>query len=292
MHGFLNVNKPSGWTSRDVVNRVTRIVGRNVKCGHAGTLDPIATGVLLVCLGKATKLVPLIHQHRKSYLGEFLFGKQSPTEDVEGDVTDVPIPDNLTTSQIEQVLPEFIGCIPQIPPAFSAIKIRGKRAYRIARQGQAVELAPRDVEIFELQLVGFQGDVVELNVTCGSGTYLRSLGRDIARRLGTESVMSKLTRTRIGPFELRDAVEIEDLNQESLPGHLQSPLTGIPQLPQIEIDERLAQRLRWGQRLNVPVEEGEGDLLAAVDGSQSLVAIVKVQGVHIAPEIVFPETQF
>ena len=287
MDGILNLNKPAGLTSRDVVTQVSRLVGRSVKCGHAGTLDPLATGVLIVCLGKATKLVPLIHEHSKAYVGEFLLGKQSETDDVEGMVVEADLPE-LTADDIRQALPRFIGRIEQIPPAHSAIKIDGERAYKAARRGEDVQMPSRIVEISELELTGCELPCIELTVTCGTGTYIRALGRDIARALGTEAVMSSLVRTRIGPFLLADSIDLASLTRDNLNSQLLSPISGLPHLLQYQLDDDQARRLRFGQKLETGNICSNQQMIAAVDSHRSLVAIVECRNSQLVPKIVFP----
>src|SRR5436190_8799230 len=199
MFGLLNVDKPSGLTSRDVVNRVQRLVKPH-KVGHAGTLDPLASGVLVVCVGPATRLIEYVQRMPKRYLATFLLGRRSETEDIEGavtELTDTPVP---TVEQAHGALPNFVGRIQQLPPAFSALKVDGQRAYALARKGETPDLQPRPIEVYSVELVEYSYPQLVLDIRCGSGTYVRSLGRDIARALGTEAVMSALVRTEIGPF--------------------------------------------------------------------------------------------
>lgn len=293
MFGILNINKPQGMTSRAVVNRVSRVVGRKVKCGHAGTLDPLATGVLLVCVGKATKLVPYIHDYSKSYSGTFLLGKKSNTDDIEGELETVEIPDDLTEEQLRQYLPEFTGVVTQIPPAHSAIWINGERAYKLARRGEEIEMPAREVEIDELKLTNFCRESFSLEMTCGTGTYVRSIGRDLARKAGTEAAMSELTRTSIGPFSLETAIEIDELSRDNIQEHLNNPLAILDQFPQYAVSDTEERTLRYGQRIQVRVDaEGSIDDRQAIvltDGRQRLIAIATKQGDQLAPQLVFPE---
>lgn len=249
--GLLNINKPAGWTSRDVVNRVQRIV-RPAKVGHAGTLDPLATGVLLCCVGPATRLVTYIHQLPKSYRGTFLLGKSSPTEDIEGEITTVGVPPDLQAADVEAVLPDFLGEIEQIPPAYSAIKIKGERAYKAARRGDDVTMPSRRVHIHNLELINFDRSSFTLNVECGTGTYIRSLGRDIAKSLGTVAVMSELTRTSIGPFSLLDSINIDDLTPETVDQHLLAPRRALEHLTSQHVTDREAERFSNGLTITAP----------------------------------------
>ena len=289
MHGFLNINKPSGLTSRDVVTRVSRLVGRKIKCGHAGTLDPLATGVLLVCLGKATKLVPHVHELDKAYIGRFLLGKKSNTDDVEGELVDVDLPSHLSRESIESVLPDFIGQVDQTPPAFSAIKIRGERAYKVARRGEEFDVPSRVVEIAALKLTDLTAESMELSMTCGTGTYVRSVGRDVAQKLGTSAVMSELVRTRIGPFRLEDSISLDSLSADNVSNFVLPPLSALPHLPQHEIDTSDAERIRFGQKIDCPQTLRSHEVVAAIDENENLVAVMKVRDHLLAPQIVFPD---
>lgn len=291
MLGILNINKPAGMTSRAVVTRVSRIVGRKVKCGHAGTLDPLATGVLVACLGRATKLVPFIHDHLKSYEGKFLLGKQSPTDDIEGEMTDIAVPEDLSAEKFQRVFPDFIGQITQVPPTHSAIWINGERAYKLARKGEKFEVPSRDVWIESLELSNFTPETFSLKMTCGTGTYVRSIGRDIAEKLGTAATMSELVRTSVGPFALQDAVELEQLDRDTIEDHLESPLTALSHLPQIEIDQHAERTLRYGQRIRPELCSlpSSATQYVLTDGMQRLIAIAERREDEFAPQIVFPE---
>ncbi len=272
MFGLLNIHKPSGSTSRDVVNRVQRLV-RGVKVGHAGTLDPLATGVLVVALGPATRLVEYVQRMPKTYVGTFLLGRSSDTEDIEGNVVELPDPPQPTRLEIEAALPAFVGTIQQLPPAFSALKVHGQRAYALARRGEQVELQARPIAIHRLSVVRYEYPELELDVCCGSGTYIRSLGRDLARSLGTAAVMSALVRTAIGEFRLADALELDSLTPAACESNLLPPRLAVAQLPAARLSDDEVRRLanglaisnRWG------MEDAE---IAALDGQGRLVAIL------------------
>ncbi len=173
--GLLNLTKPAGLTSRRAVDQIAKLV-RPQKAGHAGTLDPLATGVLVVCVGKATRLIELVQQQVKSYEAQFLLGRQSDTDDVTGNVTEVAVPREVTRERIEASLPAFCGRNPPSPAEFFCRSRRGSRAYDLARKGQDVELAPREVDVFRLELTRFSYPEMELTIDCGSGTYVRSIG--------------------------------------------------------------------------------------------------------------------
>lgn len=288
MFGLLNLNKPAGLTSRDVVNRVQRLLPKGVKSGHAGTLDPLATGVLLVCIGPATRLVPLIHEHSKSYEGSFILGRESDTDDIQGQLREIPVSDIITADDIRRLLPEFTGVISQVPPAYSAIKINGQRAHRIARRGGEVELAPRSVTVTRLELIRFEFPEFSLRIDCGTGTYIRSLGRDLARRLGTSAVMTRLVRTRVGPCRLPDACDVETLDPQSLARSLLSPLVVLGHLPRICLPPEPAGRLCYGQALDWPEEIDRHARVAVVNEAGTLLAIAGEKQGRLAPQMVFP----
>ncbi|MFO1021107.1 MAG: tRNA pseudouridine(55) synthase TruB [Planctomycetales bacterium] len=212
--GVLNLNKPAGMTSRQVVDRVQILAG-DLKVGHAGTLDPLATGVLLVAVGAGTRLISYLQDKPKHYRGEFLLGRESETEDVEGEVHELPNPPIPSREELEQAASQFVGKIQQVPPRFSAKKIGGRRAYKLARRGKEFELEPRTVVIHALQIVEYEYPKLVLDIHCGSGTYVRSLGRDLARQVGTAAVMSNLERTAIGSFDITRGVSPDDLTLEN-----------------------------------------------------------------------------
>lgn len=276
MFGLLNIHKPSGMTSRDVVNRVQRLV-RGVRVGHAGTLDPLATGVLVVALGPATRLVEYVQRMPKRYVGTFLLGRTSDTEDATGNVVELAAPPQPTRRDVEAALPAFLGTIQQLPPAFSALKVQGRRAYDLARRGEQVALQPRPIEILSLAVVRYEYPELELDVCCGSGTYIRSLGRDLAQSLGTGAVMSALQRTAVGDFRLGEAMAFEQLAPETIADGLLSPRRAVALLPAAALTEDeirrvahgLTVRNRWG------ADAGE---LAAVDEQDRLVAILAPRG--------------
>lgn len=276
--GILSVNKPSSWTSRDVVNRVQRLV-RPAKAGHAGTLDPLATGILLVCVGKATRLISYVQQLPKTYDATFLLGRTSASDDIETEVQELsaaPIP---TLAQIEAQLPAFTGVIDQRPPAYSAIKVAGRRAYQLARQGEAIELEPRPVEIHNMKLLDYEYPSLRLKIECGSGTYVRSLGRDLAGSLGTSAVMSALTRTAIGSFCVDEAVSVEELDEQSIRKNLTAPLSALSQLAQVQLNAAQLEVIRHGRRVALQElrlsESDSTGTIVAVDQSGKLVALVE-----------------
>ena len=277
MLGVLNINKPVGWTSRDVVNRVQRFV-RPAKAGHAGTLDPLATGVLVVCIGRATKLITRIQELPKSYRATFLLGRASSSDDTETEVTEVSDAATPSLTDIQALLPKFLGQISQRPPAYSAIKIQGQRAYKLARQGVDLKMKPRTVQIYDLKIESYDHPELKMTMRCGSGTYVRSLGRDLAESLGTGAVMSALERTAIGDFCVTDAEDIEQLDRETIEAKILPPLSAVESLPRLELSESQWFELQHGRRIAM-AEAGvtptsSDEIFAAVNSHGELVALV------------------
>src|SRR5262245_1406762 len=273
MFGLLNIDKPAAVTSRDVVNRVQRLL-RPLKVGHAGTLDPLATGVLIVAIGPATRLIEYVQRMPKTYQGTFLLGRTSDTEDVEGDVVELQNVAVPTREDILIAIPRFLGTIEQRPPAYSALKVGGKAAYKLARRGETVELAPRPVEIHSIEVVRYEYPELELRVQCGSGTYIRSLGRDLSESLGTGAVMSALRRLAIGPFKIDEAVHCESLNAPLIEKNLLSPLVALSQLPQVKLSKEQIARVSQGQTISATCDQAANEI-AAVDNCGQLVALLK-----------------
>ncbi len=249
--GVLNVHKQGGVTSRDVVNVVQRLV-RPAKCGHAGTLDPLASGVLLVCVGAATRLISLLSDADKTYRAEFRLGQSSDTDDSTGRITDhsgngVPP----VTADLQRILAEMQGTVLQRPPDFSAVHVAGRRAYDLARRGETPDLKPREVRIDQIRLLAYDWPRVDLEIDCGSGTYIRSIARDLGVRLGCGGLMSGLIRTRIGRFSLDQAVGSEQLTAETVRLHLQPSNCITAGLPQVLVSRDDRRRLERGQSLPV-----------------------------------------
>jgi tRNA pseudouridine55 synthase len=272
MFGVLAVNKPAGLTSRDCVNRVQRLI-KPCKVGHAGTLDPLATGVLVLCIGRATRLVEFVQQQEKLYRGTFLLGRSSPTEDTEGEITQLENPPVPTREEIDAVIPEFTGSIQQVPPIFSALKVKGERSYRLAREGKEVKLESRTIQIDELQVVSYDYPNLVLDIKCGSGTYVRSLGRDVARRLGTEAVMSALVRTGIGSYSLESACALDDISLDTLPSLMVPAVTAVAHLPVLELDDDAIEEIRNGRPLENE-SKSTAERIAAVDKDGRLLAVL------------------
>ena len=271
--GLLNLNKPTGRSSRAAVDRVAHLV-RPERAGHAGTLDPLASGVLVVCIGQATRLIEYVQRMPKRYTGTFLLGRHSPTEDIEGEVTIEPNAPRPTEVEIARAAAGLTGEILQRPPAFSAIKVAGRRAYDLARAGKPVELKPRPVTVYGIEIAQYGYPELVLDIECGSGTYVRSLGRDLALALGTWAVMSALVRTAIGGFRLAEACDVDDLSRENVDQKLLPAMRAVESLPRVTLDEN--QQKRIGNGLSIELsDQGAGVELAAIASSGQLAAILR-----------------
>jgi tRNA pseudouridine55 synthase len=206
----LLINKPYEWTSFDVVNKL-RYRLKIKKIGHAGTLDPLATGLLIVCVGKMTKRIDSFMGMEKEYTGKFVLGQSTPSHDLETEVSEPRDISHLSEAQIIDATKSFTGVISQLPPMHSAIRVGGKRAYEFARKGQELELQPRDVEVTTFEITAIELPAVSFRIVCSKGTYIRSIARDYGNALGVGAYMSELCRTRIGPYRLDDAMGIDDV---------------------------------------------------------------------------------
>lgn len=215
MDGIIIIDKPKGYTSHDVVNVVRKNL-KTTKVGHTGTLDPNATGVLPVLIGKATKISKYLIEHDKTYIAELTLGKKSSTGDIEGEIIEEKEVPNLSEEQIKNTLASFLGKQMQTPPIYSSIKINGKKAYEYARSGQTVEIPAREIEITEISLLNYEKDSIIFKVSCSKGTYIRVLCEDIAKKLGTVGLMQNLRRTRVDKFDIKDACLLENLDKAKI----------------------------------------------------------------------------
>ena len=249
MDGILNIHKPLHLTSHDVVARVRRVAGQK-RVGHTGTLDPLATGVLVVCLGRATRLVEYVVGLPKRYEAIVRLGQSSTTYDAEGEITaERPLPPDLTTAQLATALHPFTGAIEQRPPMYSAIKKNGQPLYKLARQGETIDIPPRPVTIYELAITHWEAPLLHLSVACSAGTYIRSLAHDLGEALGCGGHLVGLVRSAVGEFTLESAVHLEGLTAENMGQHLLPPATAVGHLPLLAIDDTAAQALLMGQAI-------------------------------------------
>ena len=208
------INKPLRWTSFDAVKRVRigilrRLQRKKIKVGHAGTLDPLATGVMIVCTGKATKLIDSLQAQTKEYIATLQLGATTPSYDLETEIDATYPHEHITRELIEQVLPRFTGTIQQVPPAYSACKVNGTRAYKMARKGKEVELKDKELVIDEIELLDFTAPVAKIRVVCSKGTYIRALARDIGEALGSGAHLTALRRTRVGDCRVEECFDLE-----------------------------------------------------------------------------------
>ena len=291
--GWLILDKPAGITSTQAVNVVRRLFNAQ-KAGHAGTLDPLATGILPIALGEATKTVPYAMDGRKTYRFTLKFGEARSTDDAEGEVTQTS-DKRPTDDEIRAALPAFIGAIEQVPPAFSAIKVEGARAYDLARAGEAVELKPRQVTIYGFSLLGRPNpDEAQFEVRCGKGAYMRALGRDLAIKLGTCGHIANLRRTAVGPFTEAAAISLETLKSLGhIPAafeHLLPIETALDDIPALALTATEAIRLRSGQPVGLLHRQDRDRLYELSPGSMvramaegRLVALTRFEAGELVP---------
>jgi tRNA pseudouridine55 synthase len=275
--GILNVDKPLGVTSHDVVAQLRRMAGQR-QVGHAGTLDPLATGVLVVCLGQATRVSQYLMNSSKTYQATIHLGISTTTLDAEGDIMGEK-PVCVTRRQIEAVLGQFVGHIDQVPPMYSAIKRNGKKLYELARQGITVDRPPRKVDIYALHLTAWAQPMLHITVECGPGTYIRALARDVGAALECGAHLAALRRTQSGSFSIEQAVTLEQLKAAFAGGTEQTwlhPLdTALSSLPSIHLDQDTAFKLALGQSVNVPGNTGGSDHARAYGPGNRFIALVK-----------------
>jgi tRNA pseudouridine55 synthase len=262
-----------------VVARVRRLAGEK-RVGHAGTLDPLADGVLPVLVGRATRLADFLHAFSKSYLAVVKLGVATTTDDAEGEVlATAPIPSH----NLESALCAFRGTIEQMPPQYSAVQVGGQRAYAVARKGGTLTLAPRSVTIHSLEATHLGPDMLQLSLTCGSGTYVRALARDLAQALGTVGHLTSLTRTRVGPFTLETAHTLDELAQRGVAACLLPADAVLPDAPAYHDSAPEAARLAQGQA--VPVAGLRGDPIRVYDADGRLVCLAHADGAALQPRV-------
>lgn len=307
IHGWINLDKPEGITSNDALGIVKRALakydGAKPKIGHAGTLDPLASGILPLALGEATKVVSAMMDAEKSYLFTVTWGEQRSTDDREGDAiaTSAHRP---SENDILSILPQFTGPIMQKPPTFSAIKVDGQRAYDLARAGEALDLESRQVDIYEMDLIERDTDSATFRCLCGKGTYVRSLARDMGRQLGTYGYITTLIREQVGPFSLDNAISLDMFDNFDHNSPLESVLlpleTVLDDIPVLALSETEAGRLKNGQKLTFVsrpdlqrlIDGGmdprvmKGDMVLATYRGKAM-ALVSMQGVEAQPVRIF-----
>jgi tRNA pseudouridine55 synthase len=284
MFGLLNVNKPPGPTSYDVIRTVRQHLPRDVRIGHAGTLDPFADGVLVLCLGPATRLADCIQSQPKRYRVTCILGATSPTDDTEAASTPTPGALPPTPAELEAALAGFMGDIQQVPPAHSAVRVAGRRAYDHARAGEAVRLSARTVTVHAIECVEYAWPRLVLEIACGAGTYIRAIVRDLGAALGVGAYACGLTRTAIGPFALAEAVAPEALD---LAADLIAPRRAVEHLPAVTAETEQIAQLRQGHALRIPAAP-IAELLAVLDAAGELLALACcTDGWTVQPRKVF-----
>ena len=274
VNGILNLNKPSGISSRKAVNQVASCF-KKVKVGHAGTLDPLASGVLVVCVGAATRLIESVQEMAKTYRVVIRLDATSDTLDADGEVVGHPSPIIPSLDDIERALGRQTGLIEQMPPAFSALKVNGVRAYALARKGETVALTPRTVRIDRITILRYEWPKVELEVECGGGTYIRSIARDLGEAIGCGGLVEVLVRSRIGPFTLESAIATEELTAETILGQLRPALEAVPQMAQIVLTPDQLLEVSLGRAIRVAP-------FAITEESPSNVALLNPDGLLVA----------
>ena len=277
MNGILLVDKPTGWTSSDVVAKLRGLLHER-RIGHSGTLDPMATGLLVVFVGRATRAVEFAESQEKRYLASLRLGLATDTQDITGNRISGE-PREISEAELERTLALFRGDIQQIPPMYSAIKVGGKKLYEIARRGGEVERKPRPVHIRELRLLGREGEDWLLDVTCSKGTYIRTLCHDIGQSLGCGGCMSALRRVRVGEFSIENACTLDQVREAADRGEAEKLLLPVDSLfrqdPALSLNARDEKRIRSGGVFPVAVQDGQ---YRAYGSDGAFLALVRVTG--------------
>ncbi len=277
-NGLFNINKPAGMTSHDVVNAVRRLAGLR-RVGHAGTLDPLATGVLLVMAGPSTRLAQFITGHDKSYQAVVRLGAVTTTYDAEGEIVEsYPVPEGLSRTDLEAALVSFIGPQQQLPPRYSAIKVAGQPLYKLARRGEEIELTPRAVTITKITLLEWASPDLTIAVDCSAGTYIRSLAYDLGQALGCGAHLQALTRTRSGPFTLESSYPLDTLKELAAAGTLNQallpPEAALHNLPPVLLNEEQEQAVSFGRTLYLPEAPATASHLQARNAAGRTIAVL------------------
>jgi len=294
MNGVLVVDKPAGVTSHDVVARVRRLLGERT-VGHLGTLDPMATGVLPLVLGRMTRLAQFYGDAEKTYEGEIRFGIATDTYDAQGDPVGEPVAVELSLEQVREAAARFVGRIQQVPPPFSAKKIAGVPAYKLARKKKDVELKPVEVEVRELEVLELEGDRARFRSRVSAGTYLRSIAHELGQALGVGAHLASLRRTVSGEFEMVDARSLQEIEAASKAGDAESlfvhPRKVLPAFPSVNATEEAAARIRNGMTVNLP-EMTRAKFVKVFVGQSELIAVAsRVAGTLFHPKVVLAGSQ-
>jgi tRNA pseudouridine55 synthase len=295
LEGLINVNKPGGFTSFQVVSRIRKMTG-GMKTGHAGTLDPFAEGVLPVMIGQATRLAEYFLQLPKTYRAEILFGRQTDTLDITGSTTHIGDYRHINTEDIRLALKKFVGQIYQTPPFFSAVQVGGRRLYHVARNGgPEPDIPARKVSIYKLVLLDYSPPVVRLEISCGRGTYIRSLARDLGKSLETRGCLQGLVRTVYGPFKLEQSVRPEELEKaaatDRFDSYVQPMDMVLAHIPRMTIGPEREKMICTGAGIGRAETPSDGQLFRAYNTHGELVALVAADNDHIKPKKVFKTWQ-
>jgi tRNA pseudouridine55 synthase len=284
MNGILNINKPTGMTSHDVVAKVRKLLKQR-RVGHAGTLDPAARGVLPICVGQATRVAEYLSESGKAYQATIIFGTVTDTYDSEGSIMRTASVQDLTLAKIEAILPAMLGEQMQVPPRYSAIKLQGQPAYKRARAGEEVAMEPRPIIIYQLEIIDWQPSqppTLRLAIECSKGTYIRSLAYDLGEQAGCGAYLGGLVRTRSGPFPLSESITLEQLAEAAARGTIEQFLfpadKAIEHYPALRLDEAMTERVRHGNAFRVEEQTGvlhEQSLARVYDDKGQFVAIAE-----------------
>ncbi len=278
MDGIFNIHKPTGMTSHDVVAKMRKLL-KQKGVGHAGTLDPTASGVLPICVGQATRVAEYLSESGKEYLATIVFGSETDTYDTEGNITSTASTENLSLASIKQALESFHGQQMQVPPRYSAIKIQGQAAYKRTRAGEEIALEARPIEITRLDTVSWQNPILVLDVACSKGTYIRSLAYDLGKTLGCGAHLGGLVRTRSGPFLLEESVSLEELarasEQNELARYIQPADRALEHYPALQLNDEDIERVKHGNVFTCESAHGERSLARVYNTTGDFIAIAR-----------------
>lgn len=281
MIGFLLVDKPSGWTSHDAVAKVRRVLGEK-RVGHAGTLDPMCTGLLLMAVGHATRFMRYLNLEPKEYVGEMTLGVETATHDSEGEPIETRDASHVTIEALRSAAARLTGRIAQVPPMFSAVKIGGQRLYKLARKGEEVERPSREIEVFAFDILGLSDGRASFRVSCSGGTYVRTLAHDLGRIAGCGAHLSSLRRISLGGFHVSQACAPDEVAPEKL-----LPLDGALDLPSVRLAQGQATPAKHGQKFSLNVHEG-AERIALLDEQGRFFAVARRERNEWLPECVLP----
>src|SRR5438876_8578165 len=277
MDGIFNINKPTGMTSHDVVAKIRRFL-KQKRVGHAGTLDPAASGVLPICVGQATRVAEYLSESGKAYQAEVIVGAATDTYDSEGTITAKARTTDLTLARIEETLSHFLGLQMQVPPVYSAIKLQGQPAYKRARAGEDITLEPRPIVIYSLKVIDWIPPRLTLAIECSKGTYIRSLAHDLGTQVGCYAYLEALIRTRSGSFTLSESITLEQfadaVETNSIHDYAFPLDKALEQYPAIKLDVEIAERVKHGNTFNNPIANNSG-LARVYDDNGAFLAIAE-----------------